>query len=276
MHIRTLTLSLFAMLSMVLYWGSPAQATVFFDDDFEANTLVGEGFTTGSCTYLQPSNPNPADGCNPLRSTDIAHSGTHSLKGIYRGVDSGEWIDRGYPWTDNVYTRFWYRTTAFTYDPTGGTKNLNLGDQTHYPNFWVMHLFGSREFGVASQLEASGSNVNYTANTASVSINDNQWYCVETHIKMNTPGVADGVLEIWVDGTQTLNYPGRTFRSTTPDCSSCSSSNAAFNNVRIFVQHGVGSMYYDNFALGNTRIGCSGSPASDITPPAAPVGLAIR
>jgi hypothetical protein len=28
----------------------------------------------------------------------------------------------------------------------------------------------------------------------------NRWYCIEQYVKMNTPGVKDGVMRAWVDG----------------------------------------------------------------------------
>ena len=27
-----------------------------------------------------------------------------------------------------------------------------------------------------------------------------EWRCVEAHVKLNTPGIADGLFEFWVDG----------------------------------------------------------------------------
>ena len=31
-------------------------------------------------------------------------------------------------------------------------------------------------------------------------LGNNRWYCIEQHVKLNTPGQADGVLQGWVDG----------------------------------------------------------------------------
>ena len=35
-----------------------------------------------------------------------------------------------------------------------------------------------------------------------LSLQDNRWYCIETHEQMNTPGVANGISEAWVDGVK--------------------------------------------------------------------------
>lgn len=36
-------------------------------------------------------------------------------------------------------------------------------------------------------------------------IEPNRWYCIEQHVKLNTPGEADGVLEVWVEGQLALS-----------------------------------------------------------------------
>src|SRR3990172_74405 len=156
----------------------------------------------------------PVNGLNPLISTDVAFAGTKSLKGIYTGKDSGYWIDRQHSSTSEVWTRYYYRTTSFTYDGVG-TKlfhqgNVNAGTQ---PNFWWEFLFGSNQMGAVGQGVAEGGTVNYFPNGASVPFLNGQWYKVETRLKMNTPGVADGIMEAWVDGIKTMNYQNRMFRA---------------------------------------------------------------
>lgn len=41
----------------------------------------------------------------------------------------------------------------------------------------------------------------------------NRWYCVETYIKLNTPGESDGVLRGWVDGYLAMEETNLMFRS---------------------------------------------------------------
>lgn len=38
------------------------------------------------------------------------------------------------------------------------------------------------------------------------------WYCLEGQVEMNTPGLADGSLQAWVDGTPALDFSGLEFR----------------------------------------------------------------
>ncbi|MHC4738634.1 MAG: hypothetical protein ACYS9Y_06995, partial [Planctomycetota bacterium] len=32
------------------------------------------------------------------------------------------------------------------------------------------------------------------------SVHDGIWYCVESHVKLNNPGVSNGIQEFWIDG----------------------------------------------------------------------------
>jgi hypothetical protein len=90
---------------------------------------------------------------------------------------------------------------------------------------------------------------------------------------MNTPGSADGIAQLWVDGTQTVNYTGQ-WRPTTDGGPGQPSFKATFTFVRIFVQHGVGEMFYDDFAVGNTQIGC-GATIAPPNKPASPASLTL-
>jgi hypothetical protein len=263
------------MIVLLLALPSASQSVVYWDDDFENHLAPNWPY--------DPSDPCYPDGCNPQISADLAHSGTHSLKGHYTGLDSGRWIDRYYPATEEVWTRFYYRTTNFTYNNVG-TKHFHLGDGVHYPNFWISNNAGRRDMMVYGQntadpncgsggsqgvpfSQSSPGDCLYYANVATVNLNDDQWYCIEIHLRMNTPGVSDGIAQIYVDGKLTTNYTNAGFRGVLNQGPNLNSSSSTFNFTRIFVQHGVGDMFYDQFAVGNTRIPCGASPATSPNPP---------
>jgi hypothetical protein len=48
-------------------------------------------------------------------------------------------------------------------------------------------------------------------------IQQNRWYCIEGHVRMNTLGNADGRVDAWVDGIPALRWPGVAFRRSTED-----------------------------------------------------------
>jgi hypothetical protein len=43
-------------------------------------------------------------------------------------------------------------------------------------------------------------------------VEQKRWYCIEGHVRMNTPGVNDGVLEAWVDGTKVFSRSDLAYR----------------------------------------------------------------
>lgn len=43
-------------------------------------------------------------------------------------------------------------------------------------------------------------------------LENNRWYCIEQHVKMNTPGRNDGVLQAWVDGKLVFDKADVRFR----------------------------------------------------------------
>lgn len=111
-----------------------------------------------------------------------------------------------------------------------------------------------------------------------------EWYYVEVHIKLNTPGVADGVFELW------LNDCGTNGNS----CGASPTLRARHTDIQ-YVGPGdntkIGSLwlenwanpatsgveYYDQFKVSKTGpIGFSSTGGGDVTPPAAPTGLRIQ
>lgn len=43
-------------------------------------------------------------------------------------------------------------------------------------------------------------------------IQQDRWYCIEGHVRMNTPGQNDGLVDAWVDRVPTLRWPDVAFR----------------------------------------------------------------
>jgi hypothetical protein len=44
-------------------------------------------------------------------------------------------------------------------------------------------------------------------------LENNRWYCIEEHVKLNTPGVSDGALRAWVDGRPAFEKTDVRFRA---------------------------------------------------------------
>jgi polysaccharide lyase-like protein len=214
---------------------------------------------------------------NPGISTDRAFSGSKSVKLVFNGtvgVDPGAggcYMDRYLPaLSDTLFTRIYIYLENFTANSTG-TKMLFAGQNGAYPNFWWEQNGGPNLNMIISSTTPDGQNVYGGA------LPQNQWACIETRITMNTPGAANGIVQSWVNGTQQINRSDLLLRGAT--LTQQNGPNSQLEFLRIYVQHGWGTMYYDDYAVSrDARIGCSGSPAptGNTTPPAPPTGLVVR
>ncbi len=57
---------------------------------------------------------------------------------------------------------------------------------------------------------------------------DDQWYCIEAHVRLNDPGQANGVQEFWIDG----NLEARV---------------DTFNFVRSYTDYGINAIFFENY-----------------------------
>ena len=219
---------------------------------------------------------------NPGISTSRPHSGSKSAKLVYKGVAGvdpgagGCFMDRYLPAkSDTLYTRFYMYMENFTVNSTG-TKVEFSGQEGAYPSFWWSFLNGNTNLAVGVQGIILDNGTQSTVNVSGGIVPQNQWVCVELRITMSSPGVDNGILQQWINGTQTLNKTNQRMRAAT--LNQLNSPTAQFQLVRIYTQHGWGTIYYDDYAVSrDARIGCSGSvPAGDTTPPAPPTGMVIK
>lgn len=84
-------------------------------------------------------------------------------------------------------------------------------------------------------------------------LQNNRWYCIEQHAKMNSPGKNDGVLRGWVDGTLVFDRTDVRMRDV---------NTLKIETVWINVYHGGTwtarndqHLFIDDVAIGPTRIG---------------------
>ena len=252
---------------LCVFWTVPAHATIDWEDGFEyANDAALGAVWSYSCLG------------NPGVSTERPHSGSKSLKLVYRGkvgVDPGAggcFIDRSLTAaSDTAYFRMWTWQENFQADSVG-TKMIQFAQNSTYPNFWWEMALSNEAMmmAVTSSSPPGSSNI-----FASVTIPQNQWVCLEGRITMNTPGVANGIIQSWVNGTQSINRTDVLLRNATLANFNGPNSRMAF--TRLYVQHGVGTIYYDDYAVSrDARIGCTESPLGDRQAPRAPSGFSFR
>ena len=259
-----------------------AHATIFWDDEME------QGNTNFSAAYmlstLIPQGVMAYD-------TTVKFSGNGSIRlnfppnchaGPVGGLQCGGGLTREFPPSDDVYKRVYFRMSgtgpnpspsglfetslqAFTKLLKGQSNTINGFTSRHW---WLMGCCGSKTF-LQTQEYVPGPG-HATNMFSSITFVDNRWYCIETHEKMNTPGLPDGISEAWVDGVKVVGRSDVIWRQT--------GINGQWKEFGIIRQEGIGNLWFDRFAAGNTRIGCIGStpPPTDTQAPTVPANLSAQ
>ena len=250
----------------------PSYATVDWDEGFEyASNAAMDAVWQTSC-------PGQDDILFP--SADRFHSGSRSAKLIFRGHQG---VTPGYkscfkdrnlnaPTTGTLYTRFWIYMENFTVDSTTTKLTLHPAyNSDAYTSMWWVMTWGSPNFSVGVQKNWSPPALNDpTENIYGQTIPQNQWVCLETRLTYATPGQQNGIVQNWINGVQGINRTNVWMDQT--------GQQSVFRAVRMYTQDGVGTIYYDDYAVSrDARIGCGGATTPvDTTPPASPSGFTAR
>jgi len=123
-------------------------------------------------------------------------------------------------------------------DPASGTDTLGVLQTVQYNDWQHMRWLGQSR----SAMPLFDSN------------HVGQWYCIESHVRLNDPGQSNGVFELWLDGTSQARRTG-------------------LNWVGAFTAYGINAVYVenywnagspqaqeryiDNFVVSTQPIGCS-------------------
>jgi hypothetical protein len=125
------------------------------------------------------------------------------------------------------------------------------------------------------QLWAAPGTQNRLPNVSSQAFQLNRWYWFEFHVRLNTLGKPDGLLEAWVDGKLVMRHTDVTYRT----------YNSTWGNFSHATVWGGGGgtisqqqyFWVDHTVISPTRIGMpGGTAAGDTTSPSVPVGITVR
>lgn len=149
-------------------------------------------------------------------------------------------------------------TKMFRFAPSvGGAKTWPVLTVLMYNQNYTISLEGG--WSIGSVLYQGGPPVSSTA-----------WDQVETEWKMNTPGQADGLVRLWVNGTLYIERLNLQMRGPTPSSVNSQGlsnpSTTKFSEAHIFIQCGIGNMWWDRVAVGNTRIGPASAVIDNVDP----------
>lgn len=257
----------------------PLQAAVYFDSDFETckvgtrNDFPCEGWDDHGIEYIDAPDHNKIEIVN-----SPAFTGSKAVKGTYIGHPSYQnpTLYHSIPQNDHLFARVAVRRDpSFVTCPfNNSTKLLRWrGSGSGYPIFMVFIQSLQYKLGVEG-----GWGMGTAVYSGGPVVSATSWDQVEVEVKMNRPGVSDGVIRLWVNGTLYIERLNLQLRGPTPTSVNSlgliNSSTYTFNSTQYFAQCGVGNLYLDRFAVGNTRIGlATGQTSSDTTPPATPSGV---
>lgn len=105
--------------------------------------------------------------------------------------------------------------------------------------------------------------------------NTGRWYTLETRYKLSSPGVSNGIVEVWVDGTKIYSA------SDLATCGTGLGNCSGIGSIMLTAYHNAldttawnGQQIVDNLIVSRAYIGPP-TGSSDSTPPATPTGLTI-
>ena len=260
-------------------------------DDFEQNRLssyfehentasfarvsgVGVGGSTGmrarwSAGQVGAGNLKLALGRTPSSYMRPVDAGTAKYRELYWRIyvrnqsgwtgGGGDKLSRaaimaGSNWQEAMIAHVWSGGTGGSYlviDPTSGTDAAGMLRTTRYNDFPNLRWLGETPGRTA--LFGNGG--------------VGQWYCVEAHAKLNTPGQSDGLMELWVNGVLDAQRTGINWVG--------SYSTYGINVVFFENYWNDGSpvaqeRYIDDIVVSTERIGCNGSSPAAPPPPSPP------
>ena len=145
-------------------------------------------------------------------------------------------------WATGMMAHLWSHDDYLGMDPASGILADGSLVSTKYNDFDNLRWLGFKE----------GTTDIYSTE------NSGKWYCIEGHVKLNTPGENDGIFEFWINdtlqaGTYNLNWHGTW--NNNPD-------NYMINAVFFENYWNDGSpveqeRYFDNIVISTMRIGCN-------------------
>ncbi len=255
-------------------------------DDFESDSSLEQN-------YFDVNRENGRFGV----VSDTAYAGTHALRNGYAaGVESAGWlkfsfgatpvlpkryIDRNF---DDVYWRFYMQTGPNWIGQPAKVTRAMIFSSKNWAQAAIGHLWEGNvlSMGLDPVSGVVGSTVVTTgwndfahmkwlgkvdgSEQVYANANREKWYCIEVHMKLNTPGSSDGVFEFWINESLQANKNNLNWRGsyTTYGINALTlegwTNNGAKQNQ---------NRYFDNFVVSTRKIGCYETDAA--SPPQAPI-----
>ena len=273
----TLGLMTLLLLMFTLTIPGPSHAGIYFDTSFETCTAG-----TGSSFPCEGWDDFGQEAVGHLEvTTSLAFSGSKSIKGTFDGINGSTQqpsVSRSWTRVPHIFARFAFRTSSgFQLGSNGITKMVRFKDDFGYPMVWLLNRYGQYTVVVEGPYDRAGG---YTL-ASGVTPSQTSWDQIEFEYQLNTPGQSNGFLRLWINGVLRIEQFGKQYIGPTPTSIGphglLNPSTVLIRSAQIYIQAGLGSLYYDRFAVGDTRIGLTTSPtSSDTASPSTPTGIQVR
>ncbi|OHA85378.1 MAG: hypothetical protein A2591_01635 [Candidatus Yonathbacteria bacterium RIFOXYD1_FULL_52_36] len=281
---------------------TPTPTGVFFNEGFESGTAQ---------SFLSQYYGNLATHTQFGIQQAIRAAGQYALRYQYlSGVMNNDFVTQhfgdstkspvlsgtaGNHYTDTYVQYKTYYSPGFSWSG-GNNKQLIFGTDDGVShsvccNPWVAHYMTvlSGNNGTRGWFDAEANNKNtagsqwidlspnyngYNVTTNPYYIDSGRWYTVEVRRRLNDSGVANGIFEMWVDGTQIARYTNIQYRLP-------GTTNFAYGNNFAMLTKYISNpapqnqeTYYDDIKLSTSYIGVGGAttpaPTPDTTAPTTP------
>ena len=183
--------------------------TLLAEASFEGTMLPFKHEHDGADIYTDPTAP---DGSRGLRFTyPPGHPSGHSTDLAW------VWFEQG---SNEVKAEYYFKYSDNFYFHRVDNKQvyLDIGDQT---NFFLSAVDTNSiggtgintEMHFVCQYSNIGSAIRKTPNMANVAIRPNSWYKVRLYFKLNKNSQPDGILKLWLNDMQIMNYSDIVFNT---------------------------------------------------------------
>jgi Polysaccharide lyase 14 len=203
--------------------GNSPSPNVIWCDSFEDEDLAPNGTVSGN--YFEFD----TDSGDHARVSSESFDGKYSLRSRWQAgeVDAGHFMrnfgrnpigSQSHSQQDfrEIYWRFYFKLQdAFTGFPDKYTRAISFAgpnwQQAMAAHLWADenardHLLLDPTTWINDQSQLTSTKWNDFANQiwlgakrGATTIQAGRWYCLEAHVKLNTPGQSDGVFEFWID-----------------------------------------------------------------------------
>jgi len=259
-------------LALWLFWGGVAGAEILVAEDFEDADLPARGWYDIWSW-----------GQELLLDSTTSVTGATSLQVRYQQGSTGPSMRHRFAGQGTIYTRYYRKWAPNWVWPTGSgphdTYVFAMYGQQYFPptqTYATVYTdsiyqgapdwqFGT--IGLLTRRYLQGES--YVSRTAldppPPRFELDRWYCIETLATMNTPGFADGVLRVWLDGVPIFDLTNVVLRD-------AANSNLQFDQFMFGPYfHGgtpqTQSTWIDALVIATDRVGCAGSAPSGPPPP---------